>query len=72
MIDTTLTGEYERLRASFGWDEERFRRCNAAALDAAFAPEAVKRRVAARLGLERSGPAPGTPIPPGSATTAST
>jgi hypothetical protein len=31
-------------------------RCNAAALDAAFAPEAVKRRVAGRLGLEGAGP----------------
>src|SRR6266498_2982239 len=52
MIDTTLTGEYERLRSSFGWGQDDFRRCNAAALDAAFAPQAVKRRVADRLGLE--------------------
>jgi adenosine deaminase len=56
MIGTTLTGEYERLRAGFGWDQEHFRRCNAAALDAAFAPEAVKLRVAGRLGLEGAGP----------------
>ncbi len=54
MIDTTLTGEYERLRSSFGWGQDDFRRCNAAALDAAFAPQAVKRRVADRLGLEGS------------------
>jgi adenosine deaminase len=52
MVDTTLGGEYERLRAAFGWDGERLLRCNAAALDAAFAPGAVKARVAARLGLE--------------------
>ena len=61
MIDTTLTGEYERLRASFGWDQEHFRRCNVAALEAAFAPEEVKRRVAGRLGLEESEPGFGTP-----------
>jgi adenosine deaminase len=52
MTDTTLGGEYERLRAAFGWDDERLRRCNARALEAAFAPEAVKARVAARLGVE--------------------
>lgn len=62
MIDTTLSGEYERLRASFGWDQEHFRRCNAAALDAAFAPEAVKRRVAGRLGLERPEPTAGASV----------
>jgi adenosine deaminase len=56
MIDTSLGGEYERLHASFGWDDEHFRRCNAAALQAAFAPEEVKRRVTARLGLEESLP----------------
>jgi adenosine deaminase len=56
MVDTSLSGEYERLRAAFGWDDEHFRRCNAAALRAAFAPEEVKRRVAARLGLEESLP----------------
>src|SRR6266540_411886 len=56
MVDTSLTGEYERLRASFGWDDEHFRRCNAAALAASFAPEEVKRRVAGRLGLEESRP----------------
>lgn len=60
MIDTTLSGEYERLRATFGWDEEHFRRCNAAALDAAFAPEAVKHRVATRLGLDAPAPGAGT------------
>ncbi|HZD38805.1 MAG TPA: adenosine deaminase [Actinomycetes bacterium] len=56
MIDTGLGGEYERLRASFGWDDEHFRRCNAAALRAAFAPEEVKRRVASRLGLRHGRP----------------
>jgi len=50
MIDTTLSGEYERLRDSFGWSQEDLRRCNQAALAAAFAPEEVKQRVAARLG----------------------
>ena len=52
MVDTGLSGEYERLHASFGWDDGHFRRCNAAALRAAFAPEEVKRGVAARLGLQ--------------------
>jgi adenosine deaminase len=56
MVDTSLTGEYERLRASFGWDDDHFRRCNAAALAASFASEEVKRRVAGRLGLEESRP----------------
>lgn len=49
MVSTTLSGEYERLRRTFGWQEDDFRRCNQAALAAAFAPEEVKRRVAARL-----------------------
>jgi adenosine deaminase len=52
MVDSTLGREYERLRAAFGWDSERLRRCNAAALAAAFAPDSVKARVAAKLGLE--------------------
>jgi adenosine deaminase len=52
MIGTTLSGEYERLTRSFGWRQEDFRRCNQAALAAAFAPEEVKKRVAARLGIE--------------------
>jgi adenosine deaminase len=56
MIDTTLGGEYERLHATFGWTDDHFRRCNAAALDAAFAPDAVKRRVASRLGLDDAAP----------------
>jgi adenosine deaminase len=54
MVDTTLSGEYLRLQSSFDWRREDFRRCNQAALAAAFAPEEVKRRVAARLGLERA------------------
>ncbi len=49
MIDATLSVEYERLRRSFGWQDLDFRRCNQAALAAAFAPEGVKKRVAARL-----------------------
>jgi adenosine deaminase len=52
MVSTTLSGEYERLRQAFGWREEDVRRCNQAALAAAFAPEEVKRRVAGRLGTE--------------------
>ncbi len=52
MLSTTLSGEYERLRATFGWREEDLRRCNRAALLAAFAPDEVKKRVAARLGTE--------------------
>jgi adenosine deaminase len=49
MTGTTLTGEYELLRDVFGWGGRELLRCNRAALAAAFAPEEVKRRVAARL-----------------------
>ena len=49
-VSLSLSEEYERMRHSFGWRDEDFRRCNQAALAAAFAPEEVKRRVAARLG----------------------
>ncbi len=59
MVGTTLGGEYERLRQSFGWGEEDLRRCNRAALAAAFAPEEVKQRVAARLGVQTG--VPGSP-----------
>jgi adenosine deaminase len=52
MDGLTLSAEYERLRGSFGWQDDDFRRCTAAALAAAFAPDEVKERVAARLGLE--------------------
>jgi adenosine deaminase len=50
MTGTTLSGEYERLRDTFGWRREDLLRCNQAALAAAFVPEQVRRRVAARLG----------------------
>jgi adenosine deaminase len=47
--DVTLTGEYQRVAQTFGWAAEHFRAANLAAIDAAFAPDAVKARVRAKL-----------------------
>jgi adenosine deaminase len=47
--DVTLDREYERLRASFGWGDDELRRCNLAAIDAAFAPDDVKTRLRERV-----------------------
>ncbi len=43
--DTTLEQEYAGLGRAHGWGEGTFRRCNGAALDAAFLPEDAKRRL---------------------------
>jgi adenosine deaminase len=45
----TLTREYERVAAAFGWTADDFRACNLAALDAAFGPPAALRRARERL-----------------------
>jgi adenosine deaminase len=45
----SLTDEYERVAQTFGWPAEHFRAANLAAIDAAFAPDAVKARVRAKL-----------------------
>jgi adenosine deaminase len=45
VTDVRLTQEYERLRDTFGWTLADFEQVNRNALDAAFAPDSVKRRV---------------------------
>jgi len=45
ITDVTLAQEHERLRAAFGWTERELRACQHAALDAAFAPADLKRRL---------------------------
>ena len=42
VTDITLTGEYAKLHAVFGWGPAHFLRCNLAALEAAFVPETIK------------------------------
>jgi adenosine deaminase len=49
VTDVRLIQEYERLRDVFGWTPADFERVNRDALDAAFAAEPVRRRVAAAL-----------------------
>jgi adenosine deaminase len=52
-----LTREYERLRDAFGWTMADFEQVNRDALAASFAPEPVRRRVAAVLDEARARPA---------------
>ncbi|WP_055047620.1 adenosine deaminase [Devosia sp. A16] len=47
--DLTLTQEYGRLQHVFGWDGERLRRANLAAIGRAFADDATKAAIRARL-----------------------
>ena len=49
LSDVDLTGEYGRLQEAFGWGPEEFLAANLNAIEASFAPEEVKVRVAARL-----------------------
>ncbi len=49
LSDVDLTGEYGRLHETFGWGPEEFLAANLNAVEAAFAPEEVKKRVAERL-----------------------
>ncbi len=46
---TTLTQDYERLAATFGWTDADFLACNLNAVAASFAPDDVKAGLAARL-----------------------
>ena len=48
--DVSLTNEYQHVARTFGWPAERFAAANRAAIDAAFATDAVKERVRAKLG----------------------
>ena len=45
IANVTLTQEYEKLHEAFGWDKRHFLQCNLNALEAAFLPEDVKRRL---------------------------
>ncbi len=45
IANVTLTQEYEKLHEAFGWDKHHFLQCNLNALEAAFLPEDVKRRL---------------------------
>ena len=56
LTPATLTGEYERLHRTFGWDKEEFLCTNLMGIEAAFADAAVKARVRQRL-LEAYGEA---------------
>ncbi len=49
VTDITLTQEYEKLQRVFGWGPEHFLRCNLAALQAAFIPDALKQRLTDRV-----------------------
>ncbi|MCW5852252.1 MAG: adenosine deaminase [Anaerolineae bacterium] len=49
VTDITLTQEYEKLHAVFGWQPHHFLRCNLAALQAAFVPESLKQRLTDRV-----------------------
>jgi adenosine deaminase len=42
---TTLTGEYEHLRGVFGWGRDEFVETNRMAIEAAFAGDAIKRKL---------------------------
>ena len=45
IANVTLTQEYEKLHEVFGWDTLHFLQCNLNALEAAFLPQDVKRRL---------------------------
>ena len=49
VTDITLTQEYAKLHAVFGWQPDHFLRCNLAALQAAFVPESLKQRLTDRV-----------------------
>jgi adenosine deaminase len=49
ITDTTLEREYGELRKCFGWAPGEFLKCNLEALRAAFIPEDLKQKLAARL-----------------------
>jgi len=49
LVGVTLSEEYQKLRQAFGWGKEEFQRCNAYALEAAFAPQETKAALRAKL-----------------------
>ena len=55
---TTLTGEYEHMRGVFGWGRDEFVETNRMAIEAAFADDAVKRKLHAAFGAQPTAWAP--------------
>lgn len=49
VTDVTLTEEYERIAATFGWQRQHFLTCNLHALHASFQPADIKQLLIARL-----------------------
>lgn len=49
IANVTLTQEYERLHAAFGWDRDHFLNCNLHAIYASFLPEPMKQHIAHRM-----------------------
>jgi len=49
ITNTNLTREYEQLQQVFGWTTDDFLRCNMAALEAAFIPPVIKKRLVQKL-----------------------
>lgn len=49
LCNINLTREYEKLHATFGWDEAHFFQCNLNAVHAAFIPETLKQRLENQL-----------------------
>jgi adenosine deaminase len=45
----TLGSEYEVLHRTFGWGSEHFRQCNLNAVEAAFVPDSLKKKLTSRL-----------------------
>ena len=49
ITDTTLEQEYENMRNTFGWTNEEFLQCNLNAVEAAFIPDDLKKKLSERL-----------------------
>jgi adenosine deaminase len=49
IVDITLTGEYEKLQQVFGWAIADFYKCNVYALEAAFIPAELKKKLLDKL-----------------------
>ncbi|MEP7110389.1 MAG: adenosine deaminase [Ferruginibacter sp.] len=49
IVDITLTKEYKKLQEGFGWTPEDFYKCNVYALEAAFIPAELKKKLLEKL-----------------------
>lgn len=49
ITDITLEQEYENMRNAFGWTNEEFLQCNLNAVEAAFIPDDLKKKLSGRL-----------------------